>query len=66
MRPVFFGLRTALGSGSPEDCGHVARAKQGALLFDRLLFEAGSLVLRLDGDTIVEQWVRAASTRGES
>ncbi len=56
--PLFFGLRTGVGSVLPGDCGVATRAKQGALLFDRLLFEGGALDLRLDGTAVVERWLR--------
>lgn len=58
MGVVFFGLRTAVGAESPGDCGTFTRAKQSALLFDRLLFEGGSLALQLAGDDVAERWLR--------
>ena len=58
MRAAFFGLWTAVGAEFPGDCGTFTRAKQGALLFDRLLLEGGSLVLELEGDTVAERWLR--------
>ena len=58
MRAAFFGLWTAVGAEFPGDCGTFTRAKQSALLFDRLLLEGGSLVLQLEGDSVAERWLR--------
>lgn len=58
MMPLLFGLRTGVGSVLPGDCGVDTRAKQGSLLFDRLLFEGGSLDLRVEGTAVVERWLR--------
>jgi len=58
VRAVFFGLWTAVGAEFPGDCGTFTRAKQSALLFERLLLEGGSLLLRLEGDGVAERWLR--------
>ncbi|MEO8687740.1 MAG: hypothetical protein ABI611_05925 [Solirubrobacteraceae bacterium] len=58
MAAIFFGLWTAVGAEFPGDCGTSTRAKQAALLFERLLLEGGSLVLQLERESISERWLR--------
>lgn len=58
MKPAFFGLWTALGEELPGDCGTFTRARQSALLFDRLLLEGGSLALQIEEDRVEERWLR--------
>ena len=57
---AYFGLRSALESTEPTESFVSARAKQSALLFDRVLFQAGSIALAVDGAHVDERRMRPA------